>query len=281
MLRIPISLLAALALALVAAPAHAAPAAAAPTARTADALDDPTLDDGSADDATADDLCADAEDDTCLDDSWSGDDPTSGDDPSSWDDGADVCTDDSNDDGDWSDVGDDSSTGDDQATDDDPAAVDDTSIDDSQDPEAGAASADSSADDGCDTAAPAPRVTALRTTVAGHGRRLHVKVGFRLDHASRVVLSLERPTAGASAARCSKAARTAAKRAPKHKRAKGCARSVKLRGTVTVAGKAGANTTELRGGRWHGKHLAKGGYRLIATPKAPGATSVTTAFRIP
>lgn len=126
----------------------------------------------------------------------------------------------------------------------------------------------------------APDLTSLTTTVAGEGARLSVTVGFRLDEPGRVELTLARVAGAATsrraAAACTRSASAAARRSGRAK-GKACPRT--LPGKVIVVGRAGANTHQLRG-TWRGRRLAPGSYRLTATPKAPGATSDTVAFRI-
>lgn len=130
-------------------------------------------------------------------------------------------------------------------------------------------------DEGDDEAARAPRLTALRATVAGAGRRARVRIAFRLDRAARVTLTLAPADPAASRrAACARTARP--KRGAKHRR---CRAPAAPRGAVTIRGRAGANRVELRG-RWRGRRLAPGAYRLAATPRSPGARTVRARFAI-
>lgn len=240
--RLVLLLIAALALLLGAASAQAAPAAQThPTARVADDLDDAAEDDG----WTDDDACApDEDDDACLDDAWEDDDV--------W------CEDDSALDGE------------------DEEVLDEETYAEEGEPIAAAA------DDECgeDAAPAAPEVTALSATVAGEDDRLRVHVAFRLDQAGPVELTLARTgavTSRRARGACPSGARAAA--AKRKRKAKGKKCGARLPGSMTVVGRPGANTVQLRG-RWRGKRLASGTYLLTATPKAPGATSDTATFKI-
>lgn len=145
----------------------------------------------------------------------------------------------------------------------------------SDDPEAEAATRedDCAADE---SAAAAPHLSALQATVAGKGRKLRVRVGFRLDVAGEVRLTLERVEAAASGRR-KQCAAAAARRSARD--AKSCSRGTAVRGSVDVKGRGGANTTELPR-RWNGRALAPGSYRLTATPRAAGGVGMTTTFRL-
>lgn len=197
-------------------------------------------------DELLDDECA-VDEDACLEEDWSDEDL--------------ACEDDLWDDEGWADE-------DDEAISDDETYVDDV--------EAAAAT-----DDECleDDELVAPELTALSASVVGEDARLTVQVAFRLDEPGPVELTLAR--VGAVASKRAKVAcpsGTAAKAKKGKGKAKGkkCGASL---GRVTVAGRAGANRVELRG-RWRGKKLAPGSYRLTATPKAAGATSDTATFKI-
>ncbi|MDO8209470.1 hypothetical protein [Conexibacter sp. CPCC 206217] len=245
--RLLLPLLAALALPLAAAPsAFAAPAASStPIARAAV--------DGPGADCADDELAVEEEDGTIT--CTSGDDESGGD----WVDG---------DDGDVSGLCDDDWSDDDgeEWSDDDPA-------------EASAADDDGCADE--ETVVGAPLLRALRATVAGQGRRAHVTVSWTLNTPGDVALTLERTEAGISSGkRCvpvaAKAKQARAKQARRH--GKSCTRSTAVRGTITTAGEAGANTLELR--RWKGRRLAPGTYRLTAEPIGDDPVETTTTFRL-
>mgnify|MGYP001144291773 CR=1 FL=1 len=227
----------ALALGVPAAAAQPAAPAAAAAARSADALDG--WDD--------EDACV--VDDRCDEDGW--DDELACDDED-WDD---ELWDELDEDAAWADVA--------------PlalAATDDAELDDELDGEW-------CEDDEAATAA--PRLTALRATVAGAGRRARVRIAFRLSRAARVALTLAPAGRRARRGACARTAR------PRQRRAaggRGCRTATAPRGAVVVAGRAGANRVELR--RWRGARLAAGTYRLTATPKGAGARGAHTTFTI-
>lgn len=173
---------------------------------------------------------------------------------------------------------------DDEEVCDDPYADDDdTSLDDADEAEAVASSRDDGdecGEDAAETGAPvAPTVSSLRASVSGSGSRRRVRVGFRLDRAGDVRLTLERlAAAGARRARCATPARRGrGGRVASGRR--GCARGTALPGAVTVTGRRGANTTDLPR-RWNGRALAAGTYRLTATPRQRGGVSATTTFAL-
>jgi hypothetical protein len=134
---------------------------------------------------------------------------------------------------------------------------------------------DACADEGAEPAV-APDLTALSATVAGEDAGLRVQVAFRLDQPGAVELTLARSGAAASK-RAKTACPSAAKRGRGKAKGKKCGGA--LPGKLTVTGRAGLNRVDLKG-RWRGKKLAPGSYRLTATPKAAGATSDTVAFKI-
>lgn len=137
------------------------------------------------------------------------------------------------------------------------------------------------ADDLCEDDVPA--LTRLSASVTGTGAKLTVQVAFRLDAPAKVRLTLARLD-GAASKRTKRACSSAAaaktkqgKRKGKGKQRGACAGT--LPGHMTVAGKAGLNRVVLRG-RWQGRKLAPGSYRLTATPKAPGAASAKATFKL-
>ncbi|MDW5594419.1 hypothetical protein VSS74_08730 [Conexibacter stalactiti] len=111
-------------------------------------------------------------------------------------------------------------------------------------------------------------ISGLQAKVLGRGRGAQVQVGFTLDAADTVELTLARSTAGtASGKRC--VVRTAKKgKAAKGKR---CTRTTGFGGAVTVAGAAGANT--VTPSRWKGRKLKPGTYVLSATTGDGGKTA--------
>lgn len=111
-------------------------------------------------------------------------------------------------------------------------------------------------------------LSGLQATVTGRGRSAQVKVGFTLDVAGTVELTLARSEAGtASGKRC--VVRTAKKgKAAKGKR---CTRTTGFGGAVKVAGSAGANSVSPR--RWKGRKLRPGTYVVSATTGDGGTTA--------
>ncbi len=86
-------------------------------------------------------------------------------------------------------------------------------------------------------------------------RKVGTKVTFTLSEASRVTFSVQRKTRGRKVGkRCRAKKRSNAKR-------KACTRWVKVKGSFTVAGKAGKNSFKFRG-RIRRKRLKRGSYRL-------------------
>jgi hypothetical protein len=113
---------------------------------------------------------------------------------------------------------------------------------------------------------PAPRISRLHAAPARHGRGgARVNVKFRLDRAGQLTLSLERVGAKGARRRCG----TAGGR---------CTTATRLRGTLELTGRAGANATTLR--RWNGRRLTPGSYRLTVTPTVAGGRPVTTSFAV-
>jgi hypothetical protein len=260
--RLLTPLLAAVALLLLSAPAGIAASTAAPAPAARSATDD----DGG---CSADEM--EVEDDdgtvTCSGED-AGDDSVAGDDESG-DEGdvGDLCDD-------WSDDGDDGSSDEGGWSGDEGDTAEISSADDSGD--------DADCTDEADGAA--PLVSGLRATVAGHGGRAHVTVGYSLDVAGSVTLTLERTAAGVSSGkRCVlSAAKPAGGKASKakhaHRGGKSCTRATAVRGSVATAGDAGVNTLDVR--RWKGRRLAPGSYRLTALPAGDGAVSATTTFKL-
>jgi hypothetical protein len=125
-------------------------------------------------------------------------------------------------------------------------------------------------DEECDEEVVAPPVVStLRATPERRGR---LRIAFQLDRAGDVTLALQRVGGRGKASRaCAKPARRGAK-APR----RACVAAPT--GTVTVAGRSGANATTLK--RWNGRRLAPGTYRLTATPTAEGAREATTTFTL-
>jgi hypothetical protein len=124
-------------------------------------------------------------------------------------------------------------------------------------------------DDDCADAGDVPAVlSGLQATVTGRGRSAQVKVGFALDVAGTVELTLARSEAGtASGKRC--VVRTAKKgKAAKGKR---CTRTTGFGGAVEVAGRAGANSVSPR--HWKGRKLRPGTYVVSATTGDGGTTA--------
>ncbi|HST39459.1 MAG TPA: hypothetical protein VLK58_08110 [Conexibacter sp.] len=129
------------------------------------------------------------------------------------------------------------------------------------------------ADDDCADAADVPAVlSGLQATVAGRGRGAQVTVGFTLDVAGTVELTLARSEVGtASGKRC--VVRTAKKgKAAKGKR---CTRTTGFGGPVEVAGRAGVNSVSPR--RWKGRKLRPGTYVVSATT---GDGAKTATFKV-
>lgn len=194
------------------------------------------------------DECLLDEDDACLEEDWSDEDL--------------ACEDELWDDEGWTEE------------DDEPISDEETYVDDAE--------AAAAADDECEDALEgeevvAPELTALSATVAGEDARLTVQLSFRLDEPGKVELTLAR--VGGTASKRAKAAcpRGVGAKGKKGKKGKKCGGT--LPGRMLVTGRAGLNRVALRG-RWQGKKLAPGGYRLTATPQAAGASGDTVSFKI-
>lgn len=128
-----------------------------------------------------------------------------------------------------------------------------------------AVSDDDCADDGDVAGA---TISGLQAKVLGRGRGAQVQVGFTLDAADTVELTLARSTAGTTSGK-----RCVVRTAKKGKAAKGkrCTRTTGFGGAVTVAGKAGANSVTPT--RWKGRKLKPGTYVLSATTGDGGKTA--------
>lgn len=130
------------------------------------------------------------------------------------------------------------------------------------------ASAAVSDDDCGDDSYAGATISGLQAKVLGRGRSAQVQVGFTLDAADTVELTLARSAAGtASGKRC------VVRAAKKGKAAKGkrCTRTTGFGGAVTVEGEAGANT--VTPSRWKGRKLKPGTYVLSATTGDGGTTA--------
>jgi DNA-binding beta-propeller fold protein YncE len=95
-------------------------------------------------------------------------------------------------------------------------------------------------------------------------KRQKPKVGttirYTLSEAAKVTFKIEKATGGRKVkGRCVKPSR-------KNRRAKRCTRYVALKGAATDAGVAGRNSSKFSG-RWQGRKLAPGRYRLVATAR--------------
>lgn len=106
-------------------------------------------------------------------------------------------------------------------------------------------------------------------------RKTGARVRYTLNIAARVRFTVERPVRGRLVGR-----RCLSERKSNRKRRR-CTRYVRVRGSFTLQGKAGRNSFHLTG-RLNGKRLARGRYRLVATPTANGRTGTPTraSFRI-
>jgi hypothetical protein len=110
----------------------------------------------------------------------------------------------------------------------------------------------------------APTLVALKLSPSRFRATTGTTVTFVLSRAARVTFRAERATGGRRAGgRCVKPTRG-------NRRAKRCTRYVAVRGSSSLAGKAGANKTRFRG-RTRGRKLAPGTYRLVATPAGGAA----------
>jgi hypothetical protein len=100
------------------------------------------------------------------------------------------------------------------------------------------------------------------------------RIGYTLSLDATVAFSLERAKKGRRrGGKCRKPARR-----PRGRR---CTRYLRVRGAFNVGGTAGANSFKFTG-RVANRRLAKGGYRLVATPTAGAKTgnAARARFRI-
>lgn len=99
-----------------------------------------------------------------------------------------------------------------------------------------------------------------------------IRVSFTLNREASVKFTVQRRYKGHKSGR---------KCSTKTTRGKRCTVYKNVKGSLTRAGVMGANVFSL-GGRWSGRKLPVGNYRLVAVPSADGATGmrVTRAFRI-
>jgi hypothetical protein len=128
------------------------------------------------------------------------------------------------------------------------------------------------------TSPPPPRLSALsvapnafRAARSGGSTttspRLGTKVNYKLTVAASIRFTIQRAADGRRVGgRCQAPARN-------DRNARHCTRFVTLRGSFTMAGRAGKNNFRF-GGRLNRVALAPGNYRLIATPSALGATGI-------
>jgi hypothetical protein len=114
------------------------------------------------------------------------------------------------------------------------------------------------------------------SVVATHKRTFGAKVTYMLNEAASVRFVVVQRRAGRKGKRtaCVKPTR-------KNRKARKCTRLVTVRGSITLAGRAGANSFRFTG-RLARKKLKPGKYRLVGTPSAGGRAGrpAGASFRI-
>jgi hypothetical protein len=103
------------------------------------------------------------------------------------------------------------------------------------------------------------------SALAAKRRRYGTQVRYTLNEAAVVRFTVVQPEPGRSShGRCAKPTKA-------NRRARGCTRTVTLRGSFTRSGVAGVNSFRFTG-RLQGRRLKRGKYELVATPSAGGKT---------